>query len=92
MVNLKWYESLPNDLQLIFDNTARETIAMSDKLNRKEESEFIEKLTQHLEVNYLTYDDLEPFRKAVVPVYQYFVDQGTFSFEEIDEARIAASK
>lgn len=92
MVNLKWYESLPNDLKLIFDDSARETIAMSDQLNRKEESEFIEKLSQHLDVNYLTYDDLEPFRRAVAPVYRYFVDQGTFSFEDIDEARKEASK
>jgi C4-dicarboxylate-binding protein DctP len=90
MVNLKWYESLPNDLQKIFDDVARETIAISDKLNRKQESEFIQKLAQHLEVNYLTDDELEPFRKAVIPVYQYFVDQGSFSFEEIDKAREAA--
>ena len=90
MVNLKWYESLPNDLQKIFDDVARETIAISDKLNRKQESEFIQKLAQHLEVNYITDDELEPFRKAVIPVYQYFVDQGSFSFEEIDKAREAA--
>ena len=90
MVNLKWYESLPNDLQKIFDDVARETIAISDKLNRKQESEFIQKLAQHLEVNYLTDDELEPFRKAVIPVYQYFVDQGSFSFEEIENAREAA--
>ena len=90
MVNLKWYESLPNYLQKIFDDVARETIAISDKLNRKQESEFIQKLAQHLEVNYLTDDELEPFRKAVIPVYQYFVDQGSFSFEEIDKAREAA--
>jgi C4-dicarboxylate-binding protein DctP len=90
MVNLKWYESLPNDLQTIFDDVARETIAISDKLNRKQESEFIQKLAQHLEVNYLTDDELDPFRKAVIPVYQYFVDQGSFSFKEIDKAREAA--
>ena len=90
MVNLKWYESLPNDLQKIFDDVARETIAISDKLNRKQESEFIQKLAQHLEVNYLTDDELDPFRKAVIPVYQYFVDQGSFSLEEIDKAREAA--
>ena len=90
MVNLKWYESLPNNLQNIFDDVARETIAISDKLNRKQESEFIQKLAQHLEVNYLTDDELDPFRKAVIPVYQYFVDQGSFSFEEIDKAREAA--
>jgi C4-dicarboxylate-binding protein DctP len=90
MVNLKWYESLPNDLQIIFDDVARETIAISDKLNRKQESEFIQKLAQYLEVNYLTDDELEPFRKAVIPVYQYFVDQGSFSFEEIEDAREAA--
>jgi len=90
MVNLKWYESLPNNLQKIFDDVARETIAISDKLNRKQESEFIQKLAQHLEVNYLTDDELEPFRKAVIPVYQYFVDQGSFSFKEIDKAREAA--
>lgn len=67
-----------------------ETIALSDKLNREQEEEFIDKLSEQLEVNYVTGADLEPFREAVRPVYEYFIDQGDFTADEIERARKAA--
>ncbi|MGB3562450.1 MAG: TRAP transporter substrate-binding protein, partial [Thermoanaerobaculia bacterium] len=90
LVNLEWYESLPADLQVLFDEVAVETIALSDKLNREQEEEFIDKLSEQLEVNYVTGADLEPFREAVRPVYEYFIDQGDFTADEIERARKAA--
>ena len=44
MVNLAWYERLPPDLQRIFDQVARETMAHSDALYSESENEIIEKL------------------------------------------------
>lgn len=90
LVNLKWYESLPEELQKVFDAVARETMACSDQLHRKQESDYIEKLSQRLEVNFIEGDDLLPFREAVRPVYEYFVQRGDFTWDEIRQARRAA--
>lgn len=90
MVNLAWYESLPSDLQRIFDDAAREAIAYSDRMNRKSEQEYIRKLSAHLETNYIEGDDLEPFRAAARPVYDYLIGKGYFTWEEVEEARRAA--
>ena len=90
LVNLAWYESLPPDLQQAFDEVAQEAIALSDKLNREMEAEFIQKLADKLEVNYVTGPDLELFQQAVQPVYQYYIDQGDLSWGEVEQARKAA--
>jgi tripartite ATP-independent transporter DctP family solute receptor len=90
MVNLSWYQSLPEDLKKVFDEVAREAMALSDRLNREKEGEFLAQLSKTLEVNTLSGDALDPFREAVKPVYQHFVDKGEFSFEDIDAARRAA--
>ena len=90
MVNLNWFEALPEDLQGIFNTVAEETMALSDRLNREQESEFIKLLSEKLEVNTLSGSDLEPFRAAVEPVYQHFVEKGEFTMDDIATARIAA--
>ncbi len=66
LVNLAWYEALPAELKEVFDQVAEEAIAFSDRLNRENEAEFIEKLAGKLEVNYVTGANLEAFREAVV--------------------------
>ena len=90
IVNLAWYESLPPDLRRIFDEVAVETIALSDRLNRDKEKEYIALLSEGLETNRVSPEDLEPFREAVGPVYQHFVEKGDFSMEDIERARRAA--
>ncbi len=90
MVNLPWYEALAPELQNTFDEVAVETMALSDRLNREKEAEYIAQLSGVLEVNTLTGAALEPFRKAVEPVYQHFFDQGDFSADDVAAAREAA--
>ncbi len=90
IVNLAWYESLPADLQRIFDAVATETIALSDRLNRGKEKEYIALLSEKLETNHVTGENLEPFREAVRPVYRHFVEKGDFSMDDIERARRAA--
>lgn len=90
IVNLTWYESLPPDLRRIFDEVGAETIALSDRLNRDKEKEYVDSLSEHLETNYVTGEDLEPFREAVRPVYRHFVEKGDFSTRDIESARDAA--
>ena len=90
MVNLEWYNSLPDDLKKIFDQTAVEAMRYSDQLNRENEVEYIKKLSEKLETNYVTPEDLEKFREATKPVYQYFIDKEYFTWDDIDEARACA--
>jgi len=87
MVNLDWYNSLPTALQRIFDEVAVETMKYSDKLNREREGLYITQLEEKLETNYLTLANLEKFRAATLPVYQYFIDKGYFSWDDIRSAR-----
>ncbi|MEM7231475.1 MAG: TRAP transporter substrate-binding protein [Planctomycetota bacterium] len=90
LVNLAWYEALPDDLKKVFDEVAREAIALSDRMNREKEQEYLEKLASKLETNYVEGAALDPFRDAIRPVYQRFVDRGQFTMEDIEEARRAA--
>ena len=90
MVNLDWYEKLPEDLQKIFDEVSVETIRYSDQMNRESEGEYLRLLSETLETNYVTGDDLDEFKKAVEPVYEHFVKKGYFTWDDIEEARRAA--
>lgn len=90
LVNQAWYDTLPSDLQKIFDEVAQEAIALSDKLNREKEEEYIDRLAEKLTINFVAGADLEPFRQSVQPVYQHYIDRGDFTWDEIEEARMAA--
>ncbi|MEE8437370.1 MAG: TRAP transporter substrate-binding protein [Candidatus Neomarinimicrobiota bacterium] len=87
MVNLDWYNSLPADLKQIFDQVAVETMKYSDQLNRENEDLYIKQLTKKLETNFVSPANLEKFRVATRPVYQYFIDKGYFSWDDISDAR-----
>ena len=89
-VNLSWYESLPDELKRVFDDVAREAITLSDRLNRAKEAEYIQRLSEKLEVNVVSGDSLMPFREAVEPVYEHYVQRGDFTWQEISAAREAA--
>ena len=92
MVNLKWYESLPNDLKIIFDKVSRDTMEFSDRINREKETEYIEKISNHpkLKVNYVTGSELMAFRDAVIPVYKYFEEKGILTLDDIKKAQKAS--
>jgi len=90
LVNLAWYNALPDDLQVIFDQVSQDAIALSDELNRREETEFITRLSEKLEVNFVTGGGLEAFRDAVLPVYQHYIEQGEITAEELEAVRAAA--
>ena len=77
IVNLKWYNTLPPELKIIFDRVAKEAIAKSDQMNREKESEYLDMLSKHLKINYISGKDLIPFQEAVKPVYNYFINKLT---------------
>ena len=92
MVNLEWYNRLPDDLKQIFDEVAVETMKYSDQLNRESEVEYLKQLSEKLETNYVTPENLEKFREATKPVYQYFIDRRYFTWDDINEARACIKK
>ncbi len=92
MVNLAWYNSLPDDLKRIFDEVAVETMRYSDQLNRENEAEYLKLLSAKLEINYVTAENLEKFREKTKPVYQYFIDRGYFTWDDIAQAKASMVK
>lgn len=85
-VNPAWYDSLPADLQEIFDRVAVDTMQHSDEIWLASENQFLEELRTHLAVNDVSADAREEFVEAVRPVWQYYVDEGFFTWDDIDEA------
>ncbi|MGK0189418.1 MAG: tripartite ATP-independent transporter DctP family solute receptor [Verrucomicrobiales bacterium] len=92
IVDLAWYSKLPPDLQGMFDEVAREAMALSDRMNRESEQDFINKLETELEINHVTGEALAPFRDKVGPVYDHFLRKGDFSQQDIDRARNVAKE
>ena len=92
IVNLKWYNTLPPELKIIFDRVAKEAIAKSYQMNREKESEYLDMLSKHLKINYISGKDLIPFQEAVKPVYNYFINKGMFTMAEIKEAQKIAKQ
>ena len=90
LVSKEWYDSLPADLQQLFDEVAVETLILSDKLARAAEDELLVKLGEFMEVNEVTPEGLATFQEAVQPVYQSYLDDGSFTPEEYEVARAAA--
>jgi TRAP-type C4-dicarboxylate transport system substrate-binding protein len=90
LVNLAWHEGLPAELKAVFDEVAQAAISLSDRLNREQEAEYIAKLSERLEVNFVTGDALDAFRQSVAPVYQHYIDLGAITAAEIAAAQAAA--
>ena len=87
MVDLHWYEGLPAELRMVFDQVAEETIALSDKLNRESEQKYIALLERELELTHLRPEALRSFRRLTDPVVRDFIDRGLFTADELSAAR-----
>lgn len=90
LINLAWYEALPDDLKEILDEVARETIRFSDQLNRETEGDYLDRLSGEMEVSYVTGDELQRFREMAETVYEQFIKKGYFSRAEVEKARQVA--
>ena len=90
IVSLDWYESLDEDMQILFDAIAIEAIAYSDELNQKSESTYVERLHDELSINILNADQQDAFRSLVAPVYDYYIKSGVLTADEISRARTVA--
>jgi len=85
-VNPEWYNSLPDDLKKVFDAVAKEAMEYSDTIWLASENDYLKTLEENLEVNTLTPEARAQFVEAVKPVWQGYVDDGSFSWDDINEA------
>jgi C4-dicarboxylate-binding protein DctP len=91
MVNLAWYRRLPEDLKRVFDEVAREALELSDELYMKSEEAIVSRLSEDVEIILPAPPVRDAMRARTRPVYQFFVDRGDFTWEDINAA-VAASK
>jgi C4-dicarboxylate-binding protein DctP len=91
IVNLAWYRRLPADLRHIFDEVAREALVYSDELYMKTEEEIIARLGEDVGIIRPTRSVRAQMKLSTKPVYEFFVERGDFSWDDIDAA-VAASK
>lgn len=91
-VNPAWYQALPDDLKAVFDAVAEATMIYSDTIWLNSEQKYFNILKDKLEVNFLTPEAREGLVEGVKSVWQYYVDEGYFTFDEIDAARAIANK
>jgi len=91
MVNLAWYQRLPSDLKEIFDEVAREALERSDELYSASEEKIINELAEHVEIILPSPEVRAEMRARTRPVYDFFVDRGDFTWDDINAA-VEASK
>jgi C4-dicarboxylate-binding protein DctP len=85
-VNPAWYQKLPDDLKAVFDAVAEATMIYSDTIWLNSEDAYYNILKGKLEVNAVDPKERDSFVQGVKSVWQYYVDQGYFTWAEIDEA------
>ena len=57
-----------------------------DELNRQSESTYVEQLRNELAINVLSSQQQMAFRSLVAPVYEYYIDSGVLTDNEIKRA------
>ncbi len=86
----KWYDSLSAEHQKIVKEAAREVMVYNDELVGEQTEEAYDAIKDDLEINVLTDDQRELFVDAVQPVYDYYIDKGLFTMEDLEEIRRTA--
>ncbi|WP_447553288.1 TRAP transporter substrate-binding protein [Vreelandella sp. EE22] len=84
-ISAQWYDQLPEDLQTLVDEVARDTMAHSNELWLASEANYLETLGEHMAINELRDEARQGFVDAVMPVWDFFVERGDFSREQLDD-------
>ena len=91
-VNPAWYNGLPDDLKAVFDAVSEATMIYSDTIWLNSEQNYFNILKDKLQVNFITPEARKQFVDAVKPVWQYYVNEGYFTMEEINQVLAIANK
>ena len=92
IVNLEWYESLNEKYRTILKECAVEAMKYNDELVWAANEKALGVLSRSMIVIELTDEQKRSFKDKVQPVYDYFIEQGLFSQEDIDEIRASIEK
>ncbi len=89
--NLKFFNSLPVDLQKIIEDGAWIFTEEQNKLRSAMDSVVLDKIkAQGVKVYTPTAQEKKAFMDASAPVYDYFINKGVFSREELEAVRNVA--
>ena len=91
IVNLAWYQALPDDLKVVFDKAAKDAMAWSDQTWLASEADYLAFLSDKIEINKITPENRGKFIAAVRPVWDEYIASGAFSREEVDQAITAGA-
>ncbi len=86
MVNMEWYQSLPDDLKTIFNEVSVEAMKYSDEMVAGQSDEFCEKLVEKCASSVKVLEDPElvkAWSKAAEPLLQIYVDDGLFGMDDV---------
>ena len=92
MVNMAWYESLPADLQKIFNEVSREAMAYWDNLEKDATQQAVKNVREAPgvvdSIDMSEHPELAAqWEKASAPLWEEFVDAGYFSWDDIKQAQ-----
>lgn len=91
MVNMSWYESIPADLQKIFNEVSKEALAYWDQLEKDATLVAVNKLMNTPGVEGINMENQPAeaaiWEKACEPLWQQFVDLGLFTWDDIKRAQ-----
>lgn len=91
-ISSKWYDSLPADLREVVDEVAEETIERSAEIWLSSEAQYLEQLSEVVEVNEIDPEARTEFVSAMLPVWQHFVEKGDFTQSQLDRVLEQAGK
>ena len=88
IINQQLWNSLSPDDQAIFQQAALDARGMQRAAIHEMEGWILEGVADYVEI---TRPDPAPWREAVVPVYDYFIEQGVISADLIEQIRALAN-
>ncbi len=90
MVNMEWYESLPADLQKIFNDVSVEALAYWDDMEADAAADAIKEIASQPGVEAVDMADYPEnvaiWAEASQPLWQDMVDEGFFTWDDINRA------
>ncbi len=87
MVSMYWYKSLPEDLQVLFDQVALESNEMCERITMQEETNFSQKIADLSENVVMVIENPElrnKWKQKTLPIQKGFVEEGLFTQEDLD--------
>ena len=89
--NLNWFNALDKDLQDVLVSCAKDSMLMMDNQLHGDTMSSYNVLKEKMIVNTFSAEQTQVFIDACKPVYDYYIQQGVITAEEIEEIRRIAN-